>query len=72
MVAIWAFRMGGYLFTRILKEKSDKRFDQIKIKPLNFLLTWLLQGLWIALTISALLVVMTQRPNNVNNTLIPF
>lgn len=49
MVIIWALRLSGYLFIRILKTKSDKRFDGIREHPLKFARFWLLQAIsiWI-------------------------
>ena len=44
MVAIWAARLGSFLFVRITKDGSDGRFDEIKINFANFLMTWMLQG----------------------------
>lgn len=53
LVAIWALRLGSFLFTRILQDGSDQRFDRIKPYFLRFLLTWLLQGLWVTVTAGA-------------------
>ena len=33
MVAIWAFRLGTFLFKRISQDGHDDRFDEIKINP---------------------------------------
>ena len=59
MVAIWTLRLGVFLFSRIRAEGSDTRFDAIKTDPARFLLTWTLQGLWVAITIGAALAAMT-------------
>lgn len=59
MVALWAARLGSFLFVRIMKDGSDGRFDEIKINAANFLMTWMLQGLWVFLTASCALAAMT-------------
>ncbi|WP_300532036.1 DUF1295 domain-containing protein [Maricaulis sp.] len=59
LVAVWAIRLGGFLFLRIQKDGYDRRFDQIKTNPLRFLVTWSLQGLWVTLTAACALVVIT-------------
>jgi len=48
LVCLWAIRLGGYLFTRILRIKVDHRFDGIRERPLRFARFWLLQALSIA------------------------
>lgn len=50
MVAIWAARLGYFLFTRILQDGGDGRFDEIKKSPMKFLSVWVLQGLWVWVT----------------------
>lgn len=54
MLLIWAARLAGYIwFTRILKNKSDPRYETISAnwrlsKKIGFLLNYLLQGLFMA------------------------
>ena len=55
MVAIWAARLGAFLFARVLRQGFDRRFDRIKHDPARFFLTWTLQGLWVSLTLAATL-----------------
>lgn len=43
-VILWAIRLGGYLFIRILKTKVDHRFDDRRGDPLRFGAFWLLQA----------------------------
>jgi steroid 5-alpha reductase family enzyme len=50
MVVLWAVRLGGYLFRRVLKHGKDDRFDELKPDFARFLNTWTLQGLWVVLT----------------------
>ena len=49
-IAIWALRLGSFLFRRIVADGSDSRFDRIKPDPQRFLFTWTLQGLWVVMT----------------------
>jgi steroid 5-alpha reductase family enzyme len=30
---VWAIRLGTFLFTRMLRDKKDQRFDEIKVNP---------------------------------------
>ena len=59
MVLIWSIRLASFLFIRISKAGKDSRFDEIKTRPLQFLLAWTLQGLWVLLTAAAALAVIT-------------
>lgn len=59
LVAVWAARLGSFLYRRVKKAGSDSRFDEIKPSFLRFLMTWTLQGLWVFLTLAAALAAMT-------------
>lgn len=59
LVGIWALRLGSFLFLRILREGSDRRFEELKPDFARFLLAWTLQGLWAFLTLSCALAAMT-------------
>ncbi|MHC4934157.1 MAG: DUF1295 domain-containing protein, partial [Planctomycetota bacterium] len=59
LVIVWALRLGSFLFTRILRDGSDRRFDALKPSLPRFLMTWTLQGLWVLLTLSCALAAMT-------------
>ena len=59
LVVIWASRLGLFLFMRIHADGKDGRFDEIKPKPIRFLVTWTLQGLWVFLTLCAALTAIT-------------
>jgi steroid 5-alpha reductase family enzyme len=50
MVVLWAARLGGYLFRRVMKHGKDDRFDELKKDFAQFVNTWTLQGLWVVLT----------------------
>ena len=59
MVAVWAARLGTFLFRRISKDGKDGRFDRIKFDFPQFLMTWTIQGLWVSLTLAAVLSIIT-------------
>jgi steroid 5-alpha reductase family enzyme len=61
LVAIWAGRLGSFLFRRIKETGADTRFDDIKPSFLRFLMAWTLQGLWVFLTLAAALAAMTSN-----------
>src|SRR4051812_18030121 len=48
LVLVWAVRLGGYLFRRILRMKVDHRFDEMRDRPLRFARFWLLQAITVA------------------------
>ena len=60
-VALWAIRLGAFLFTRILSSGSDTRFDNLKTNFLKLLMTWSLQGLWIFVTFGAGLAALSSK-----------
>ena len=49
-IAVWALRLGPFLFLRVRKDGEDRRFRRIKPDFPVFLMTWTLQGLWVSLT----------------------
>lgn len=59
LVAIWAIRLGSFLFQRIKKAGKDDRFDEIKPSFIRFLNVWTIQGLWVTFTAAAALVAIT-------------
>jgi len=59
LVAVWAVRLGSFLFARIHREGRDARFDEIKMSFPRFLMAWTLQGLWVLLTLSCALATIT-------------
>jgi steroid 5-alpha reductase family enzyme len=50
LIAVWAVRLGSFLFRRIMADGFDRRFDKIKVNPALLLRTWAMQGLWVSLT----------------------
>ncbi len=59
LVALWAARLGTFLFRRVSEDGFDRRFDRIKTHFSTFLMTWTLQGLWVSLTLACALAAMT-------------
>lgn len=59
MVCAWALRLGSFLFLRVRRQGKDSRFDTIKTRPLRFLFSWTLGGLWVLVTIAPALAAMT-------------
>ena len=53
LVAIWAGRLGTFLFGRVRKAGRDDRFDDIKPSFIRFLNVWTIQGLWVTFTAAA-------------------
>ena len=61
MVAVWALRLGTFLFRRVMAAGSDGRFDTIKHDPSRLFMTWTLQGLWVFLTLCAAVAAITPQ-----------
>ncbi|MYA36010.1 MAG: DUF1295 domain-containing protein [Gammaproteobacteria bacterium] len=59
LIAIWAIRLGSFLFARVKRAGGDSRFDPIKINFFRFLLTWTLSGTWVYVTMAAGLAAVT-------------
>jgi steroid 5-alpha reductase family enzyme len=59
VISIWAIRLGFFLFQRVRAAGEDRRFRDIKPSFARFLLTWTIQGLWVALTVAAALAAIT-------------
>jgi len=59
MVAVWALRLGTFLFIRISNDGHDDRFDEIKVKPSRFFIAWTIQGLWALVTAACALAIIT-------------
>lgn len=47
LIGIWAIRLSSFLFTRVKRVGKDGRFDSLKTSFTRFLLTWMLQGMWV-------------------------
>ncbi|MCH1488383.1 MAG: DUF1295 domain-containing protein [Pseudomonadales bacterium] len=59
LIAIWAVRLGSFLFLRVMQDRKDSRFDAIKKNGLRFFSVWTIQGLWVSFTAAAALVAMS-------------
>lgn len=67
LIGIWAMRLSSFLFTRVKRVGKDGRFDSLKTSFTRFLLTWMLQGLWVFMcTYPALIALAT--PSNSETT----
>ena len=56
---IWAGRLGSFLFLRVKQAGFDRRFAKMLDIPMQFFMTWTLQGLWVVVTLAAGLAVLT-------------
>ena len=54
-IALWAIRLGTFLFMRIHKAGEDRRFRDIKTNFTRFFMTWTLQGLWVSMCLLCVL-----------------
>ncbi|ESO82198.1 hypothetical protein LOTGIDRAFT_179919 [Lottia gigantea] len=61
LVLTWAFRLGTYLVTRIMKDGEDKRFNNVRNRPSVFLVYWTIQGLWVFVTLLPTLIVNSKQ-----------
>ncbi|XP_064614376.1 uncharacterized protein LOC135478042 [Liolophura sinensis] len=61
MVMTWAVRLGLYLFSRILKDGSDSRFNYVRDQSAKFLLYWTIQGVWVYITLLPTLILNAER-----------
>ena len=61
-VAIWCLRLGTFLYKRIhAAGGADSRFAKIRVNPARFLVAWTLQALWVILTASAAVAIITSQ-----------
>lgn len=61
MVATWAVRLGMFLFTRVMKDGGDSRFDKVKGNPKVFFIYWTLQALWVWMTLLPTMIVNSEK-----------
>jgi steroid 5-alpha reductase family enzyme len=59
LIAIWAIRLGSFLFLRVKRDGKDRRFDKIKTQFFRYMFTWTLGGAWVFITMAAGLAVIT-------------
>ncbi|XP_033762483.1 uncharacterized protein LOC117344000 isoform X1 [Pecten maximus] len=61
LAATWGFRLGLFLFTRILKEGQDRRFNKVRNKPSTFFVYWTIQGVWVLATLLPTLILNNKK-----------
>lgn len=59
LIAVWALRLGPFLYNRIKAAGEDRRFRTIKRSFPTFLMAWTLQGTWVFITASCALAAIT-------------
>ena len=64
LVAIWAVRLGTFLFSRTHRRQGDARFAHIKTNPAHFFMVWTLQGMWVSITALAAMVINAATPGS--------
>lgn len=45
-IVLWCVRLGTFLYSRMLRDGKDSRFDNVKKDKWRFAFYWTLQGLW--------------------------
>ncbi|GBG80369.1 hypothetical protein CBR_g30737 [Chara braunii] len=66
LVTLWSARLASALFSRVLHEGKDSRFDNVRDNPAKFMLYWTVQAVWVWVT---LLPVMMLNVNPINTPL---
>ena len=66
-VAIWAIRLGSFLFMRIQKAGEDRRFREIKTNFTRFFMTWTLQGMWVSMCLLCVLTALSSYSGIIMN-----
>ncbi len=67
MVIIWATRLCLFLFFRVKKSGEDIRFKRIKVSFSWFLMTFMLQGIWVFMCLFPALIVISSYNSELNN-----
>ena len=57
LVFFWAIRLSSFLFLRVKKVGKDIRFDNLKTNFWKFMLSWVVQGFWVFMSLLPLLIV---------------
>ena len=68
-VAIWAIRLGSFLFIRIHKAGEDRRFRDIKPNFTRFFMTWTLQGMWVSICLLCVLTALSSYSGIIVNNI---
>ncbi|KAL6483358.1 hypothetical protein MHYP_G00082300 [Metynnis hypsauchen] len=61
LVTAWGLRLGTFLFLRIMKERQDRRFNNVRDSPGVFFVYWTLQAVWVFVTLMPTLILNTER-----------
>lgn len=61
LIIVWGLRLGGYLFSRIIRLKKDDRFDGIRENILSFAGFWILQAITIWLVLLPSIIVLSMQ-----------
>ncbi len=66
VIMLWAFRLGAYLFIRILLTGTDERFDDKRNNPLRLIAFWILQiiAVWLVMMPFAIFLPLRPAQNN--------
>tara|TARA_Y100000588_G_scaffold390903_1_gene497785 strand:- start:61970 stop:62824 length:855 start_codon:yes stop_codon:yes gene_type:complete len=63
LIAVWALRLGLFLFVRVFQIGEDKRFHEVKKSFLRFLVWFSMSALWVFLTTAnALTLILNNHP----------
>ncbi len=68
-VAVWAIRLGSFLFMRIHKAGEDRRFRTIKTNFTRFLMAWTLQGMWVSMCLLCVLTALSSYSGVIMNSI---
>eukprot|EP00903_Cladosiphon_okamuranus_P006677 g6518.t1 len=63
-VLIWTTRLGTFLLARIRRDGHDSRFNGVRDHPLDFLVFWCVQGMWVFFTPLPMLVLLKVDPKD--------
>lgn len=68
---VWMTRLGTFLYSRILRDGKDGRFDDIRKVWLSFMGAWTVQAVWVTFTELPVLLI-NDRDDNVPLTLLDY
>lgn len=54
--------MASFLFTRVLKNGHDSRFDKVKTQPHRFVIYWAIQAIWAIVCLTPVIAVCAVHP----------
>ena len=72
-VAAWAARLGLFLFSRVMRDGSDRRFNRARDSPGTFWTYWTIQGVWVWVTLWPTMILNTtakDKPIGTSSTLV--